>query len=197
MRIAWTITHEQYPDELPEGAAQIWVANIVYEDGTPKLADKKLVLDNRNLDFETGLETQNFRPPDENELIFAAYGYQKTEVMGVNIETGEITHNYSQSPDTYEEPEGIFPSGEFTLVESDRHQGGGGSQFIDIHKLKLDGSAEFERVTYFNDERGFKASNPVVSDDGRYMAFQMAKVGDPAGVGRGLFLFDLNKAGSE
>lgn len=196
MKIAWTINHEQYPDELPDGAAQIWMADIVYEDGTPQLANKKLVLDNRNLDFETGLETQNFRPPDEKELTFAAYGYQKTEVMGVNIDTGEITHNYSQSPDTYEEPEGIFPSGEYTLVESDRHQGGGGSQYIDIHKLKLDGSAEFERLTFFNDDRGFKASNPVVSDDGRFMAFQMARVGDPAGVGRGLFIYDFSKAGA-
>jgi hypothetical protein len=34
----------------------------------------------------------------------------------------------------------------------------------------------------------------VVSDDGRYMAFQMAKVRDPAGVGRGIFLYDFAKA---
>lgn len=196
LKIAWTITDDQYPEELPEGGAQIWMADIVYEDGTPQLANKKLVLDNQDLDFETGLETQNFRPPDERELIFSAYGYQKTEVMGVMIETGEITHNYSQSPDTYEEPEGIFPTGEYTLVESDRHRGGGGSQYIDIHKLKLDGSAEFERLTFFNDERGFKATNPVVSDDGRYMAFQMAKVGDRAGIGRGLFIYDFSKVGA-
>ncbi len=193
LKIAWTITHDQYPDKLPEGAAQIWMADIVYEDGTPQLTNRKLVLDNRDLDFKTGLETQNFRPPDEKELTFAAYGYQHTEVMGVDISTGKITHNYSKSPDTYEEPEGIYPSGEYTLVESDRHRGGGDSQFIDIYRLKLDGSAEFERLTFFNDERGFKASNPVVSDDGRYMAFQMAKVGDPAGVGRGLFIYDLSK----
>jgi hypothetical protein len=31
----------------------------------------------------------------------------------------------------------------------------------------------------------------VVSDDGRFIAFQMAKLGDPAGVGRGLFILDL------
>ena len=193
LKIAWTITHEQYPEELPENAAQIWMADIVYEGGTPTLANRRLVLDNRDLDFETGLETQNFRPPEEKELTFAAYGYQATEVMGVDIESGKVTHNYSQSPETYEEPEGIFPSGEYTLVETDRHQGGG-SQFIDIQKLKLDGSAEFERLTYFSDEGVYKASNPVISDDGRFMAFQIARVGDPAGVGRGLLIYDLEKA---
>jgi hypothetical protein len=31
----------------------------------------------------------------------------------------------------------------------------------------------------------------VVSDDGRYMAFQMARSGDPAGVGYGILLYDL------
>ena len=51
-----------------------------------------------------------------------------------------------------------------------------------------------ERLTHFNDHPGLKAPNPVVSDDGRYMAFQMAKVGDPAGVGRGIFLYDFAKA---
>ena len=42
-----------------------------------------------------------------------------------------------------------------------------------------------------SDYPGYKATNPVVSDDGRYMAFQYAKRGDWAGVGRGILLFDL------
>jgi hypothetical protein len=35
--------------------------------------------------FKANLETQNLRPPKEEELIFSAYDYQKTEVMGVNL----------------------------------------------------------------------------------------------------------------
>ncbi len=50
------------------------------------------------------------------------------------------------------------------------------------------------RLTYFNKYPGYKASNPVVSDDGRLMAFQMARSQDPAGVGYGIFLFDLEKS---
>jgi hypothetical protein len=41
----------------------------------------------------------------------------------------------------------------------------------------------------------YKASNPVGGDDGRFMAFQMARSRDPAGVGYGILLFDLSQAG--
>jgi hypothetical protein len=177
MRIAWT-----------QGGA-FYMADIVYEDGKPRLTDKKKILDRRDLPFETGLETQNFRPPDEKELIFSAYGYQGTEVMGLDIETGKVI-NYSQAPNQYDEPEGIFPDGKHTLVECDKHNRKG-TQYIDIYKLALDGSARTTRVTLFSNYDGYKASNPVVSDDGRYMAFQFAKRGDMAGVGRGILIFDL------
>jgi len=177
MRIAWT-----------QGGA-FYIANILYTEGKPRLADKKKILDKRDLPFETELETQNFRPPDEKELIFSAYGYQGTEVMGLDIETGKVV-NYSQAPDQYDEPEGIFPDGKYTLVECDKHNRKG-TQYIDIYKLALDGSGRTERLTFFSNYDGYKASNPVVSDDGRYMAFQFAKMGDMAGVGRGILIFDL------
>lgn len=194
LHIAWTIDHGDYPDQLPEGAAQIWEADIKYEEDTPKLVNKKLVLDNRNLSFETGLETQDFRLPEEQELIFSAYGYQGTEAMGVTLDgKGEVT-NYSKHPG-YEEPEGIFPSGMYTTFEGNRHRlEKEGSHSIDVYKLLLDGSGEVERLTHFNENPAYKSSNPAVSDDGRYMVFQIAKVGDPAGVGRGLFLYDFNEA---
>jgi hypothetical protein len=177
MRIAWT-----------QGGA-FYMADIVYKDGKPELVGKKKILDGRDLPFEAGLETQNFRPTDEKELIFSAYGYQGTEVMGLDIATGKIV-NYSQAPDQYDEPEGIFPDGKFTLVECDKHNRKG-TQYIDIYKLALDGSARTERLTFFSNYNGYKASNPVVSDDGQYMAFQVAKRGDMAGVGRGILIFDF------
>jgi hypothetical protein len=34
----------------------------------------------------------------------------------------------------------------------------------------------------------------VVSDDGRFIAFQMARSQDAAGVGQGIFLYDIEKA---
>jgi len=167
------------------------MADIVYDNGVPKLASKKKILDRRDLPFECGLETQNLRPPDEKELIFSAYGYQGTEVAGLDIETGKVV-NYSKAPNQYDEPEGILPDGKHTLVECDKHNTRG-SQHIDVYKLALDGSGKTERLTFFGDYPGYKASNPAVSDDGRYMAFQFAKRGDPAGVGRGILIFDLVK----
>jgi len=190
LRLAWTVDHGDLPESLPEGVSQFWMAEISYQGGEPRLADTRLILDSRDLDFHASLETQNFRPPEENELIFSAYGYEGTESMGLDLESGQIT-NYSKSP-YYEEPEGISPDGLYTLVEADRHDPRG-SQYIDIYRLELDGSGQLQRITFFGDVPGFKASNPVVSDDGRFIAFQMAKLGDPAGVGRGLFLYDLEK----
>ena len=49
------------------------------------------------------------------------------------------------------------------------------------------------RLTHFNDYEGGKASNPVVSTDGRFMAFQSAKTTDPAGVGYGLLVYWFRK----
>jgi len=177
MRIAWT-----------QGGA-FYMADIVYKNGKPELANKKKILDRRDLPFKTGLETQSFRPPDEKELIFSAYGYKGTEVAGLDIRTGKVV-NYSKAPNQYDEPEGIFPDGKHTLVECDKHNTRG-TQYIDIYKLALDGSGNTERLTFFAEYPGYKASNPVVSDDGRYIAFQVAKRGDRAGVGRGILMFDL------
>jgi hypothetical protein len=69
--------------------------------------------------------------------------------IGIDLETKKVV-NYSEAPDQYDEPEGIFP--------------------------------------------GYKATHPVVSDHGRFRAFQMPKIADPAGVGRGVFLYDFDKA---
>lgn len=189
MRVAWTHVAAQYPDEMPAGSSRMQEADIIYEDGKPRLANQRPIIDSRDLPFKCTLETQNYRPPAERELTFSAYGYQGTDVIGINLETKKIV-NYSNTPDQYDEPEGIFPDGDYTLVECDK-QNLNGSNHIDVWKLKLDGSGAYERLTYFSDYPGYKGSNPVVSDDGRFIAFQMAKSREAAGVGHGIFVLDL------
>jgi hypothetical protein len=73
----------------------------------------------------------------------------------------------SNSPCCYDEPEGVFPDGKFTIVE---HAVSIESAWplIDLYKLKLDGSGEMQRLTHFTDFEGFKANHGVVSDDGKY-----------------------------
>jgi Tol biopolymer transport system component len=193
MRIAWTHVAAQYPQEMTVGSSRMQEAEIIYEQGKPRLASQRLIVDSRELPFKCTMETQNYRLPDEKELTFSAYGYQGTEVFGIDLLTKKIV-NYSNAPNQYDEPEGIFPDGQYTLVECDR-QNLKGSGNVDIWKLRLDGSGAYQRLTFFSDYLGFKASNPVVSDDGRLIAFQMAKSKEAAGVGHGIFILELSAAG--
>jgi hypothetical protein len=203
LRIAWAITHENYPDVLPEDASQMWLADISYDADGPALIDKRLLLDSRHIPLVIDLETQNFRPPLEEELIFSGYHFWGGEVMGINIETGHI-ENYSMGLDSYEEPEGIFPDGEFTTVERVPSQLDAfeGRPKLDIWKLKLDESGTihsplprtWKQLTHFSEYGLYRGTNPVISDDGRFMAFQLAKSSEQAGVGHGIFIYDFSKA---
>jgi len=195
MHIAWTQWSES-SNETPPTNSTIFEADIVYENGIPRLADQKTVIDRHALPFPCTIETQNFRPPDEKELTFSAYNPPGTEsdVCSVDLATRKVT-NYTKSPNDYDEVEGISPDGRYALIECDKqnHQGPG---HIDLWRLKFDGS-EYKRLTFFSDYPGYKASNPVVSDDGRFFAFQMGMSRNAAGVGHGLFIYDIEKAEKE
>jgi Tol biopolymer transport system component len=173
----------------------MYEADIVYDNGVPRLANQKLVLDSTSLQWSATLEPQNFVPGNENQLTFSMYDYNQTDAFGIDLTTKALT-NYSKAPGIYDEPEGVFPDGKYTLVESD-HQNPAGTGFdrADIFKLALDGSGSVTRMTCFANVPTYRASNPVVSDDGRYMAFQMGRTGVAAGTGWGIFLYDLRMAG--
>jgi hypothetical protein len=191
LHFAWTHVAAEYPEEMAAGSSRMQEADLVYEDGKPRLAGQRLIIDSKDLPFKCTMETQNYRPPEERELIFSAYGHQGTDVAGIDLTTRKVV-NYSDAPGQYDEPEGIFPDGQHTLVECDK-QNLKGPGNVDLWKLKLDGSGAYERLTFFSDYPGYKASNPVVSDDGRFIAFQMAKSTEAAGVGHGIFVLDLEK----
>jgi Tol biopolymer transport system component len=190
MRIAWSNTRAQYPDLLAEGESVMYTADIVYQDGVPALANKKEVL--RAHAPDCTLEAQDFRH-DDTELIYTCYRSSYADVMGVDLATGQVTA-YRKRPDEYNEVEGISPDGAWTLVESSREQGADhqSSRYIDLWKLKLEpNSSDFVRLTHWGDYEGYKASNPVVSSDGKRMAFQSARNNEPAGVGHGIFILTL------
>lgn len=192
MKIAWSNTRGQYPEDLAEGESVIYTADIKYKDGMPVLANKQEVT--RAKRPECTLEAQDFRG-DDTELIYTCYREgDKADVFGVDLNTKKIT-TYRKLADEYDEVEGISPDGEWTLVESSREQGGAerqNSKYIDIWKLKLaPNSTDFVRLTRWGDYDGYKASNPVVSPDGKWVAFQSARSVDPAGVGYGIFLLGL------
>jgi hypothetical protein len=190
LKIAFSELPSQNP-ELAPGTSRLMVADLDLSNGTPTLINKKTVHESK--DRSCVLEAQDFYD-DDKKMVFTCYEPENAaSVMGIDLQTGEVT-NFSKAPGTYNEPEGIFPDGLYTAVEGDRQckdfGGGCGSGNIDIWKLRLDGTGkDFTRLTHFNDYEGGKASNPVISTDGRFMAFQTARAGDPAGVGYGVLIY--------
>jgi hypothetical protein len=190
LKIAFSQLHDQAPDLAPE-ASRLMVADVDLLANPPKLVNEKTVYESK--DRGCVLEAQDFYD-DDSRMIFTCYEPQGlASVMGIDLKSGAVT-NFSKAPGTYNEPEGIFPDGQHTCVEGDRQveQLGGrrGGSNIDIWKLKLDGTGkDFVRLTHFNDYENGKASNPVVSTDGRFMAFQTANASDPAGVGYGIVVY--------
>lgn len=194
LKISFSALPAQDP-ELAPGSSQLFVADVDLSGGVPRLINKKMVYESK--DRSCVLEAQDFYD-DDKKMTFTCYEPNNaSSVMGIDLATGEVV-NFSKAPGTYNEPEGIFPDGLYTAVEGDRqcqgYGGGCGSGNIDIWKLRLDGTGkDFTRLTHFNDYVGGKASNPVVSTDGRFMAFQTARSSDPAGVGYGILVYWFKK----
>lgn len=193
MKVSFSVLPPQDPS-LGNGS-RLEVAEVSLSGGGAKLINKKTV--HTSPDANCRLEAQDFYDND-TKMTFTCYEPKGLgSAMKIDLATGEVT-NLSKKPGSYNEIEGIFPDGVHTLVEADRQceQLGGtrGSGNIDIWKLKMDGTGrDFVRLTHFNDYEGGKASNPVVSTDGGFMAFQFARTTDPAGVGYGILLYSFKK----
>jgi hypothetical protein len=194
LHIAWPEWTSPKPGEGNLSFSKLFEADIVYTDGVPALANQRMIIDGAELPFRCTMEPQNFRPPEEKELIFSAYmaGGRQCDVVGIDVATKKLT-KYTDNDNVYEEPEGIFPDGTASLVENDE-QNLLGPGSIDLWKHALDGSGKKTRLTFFSTNPKFKASNGVVSDDGKFIAFQMGKAGEAAGIGHGIFVMDLTKA---
>lgn len=195
MMISFSETHGDHP-ELPDNYSRLMVARVDLSSGTPQLSDVHKVYE--SFDDSCSLEAQDFYDRD-TKMTFTCYvkPHQPSDplakVMGVDLKTGKVT-DFSKAPGFYNECEGIFPDGNYAAVESDRQVaelgGDHGMHNIDIWKLRLDGTGQYyERLTHFNDYEGWKASNPVISTDGKMMAFQVAHTADRAGVGYGIVLY--------
>lgn len=119
--------------------ANIHYGDLVYGDkGVPTLENQQVILNVDELktrDLSTPgegagatvyldyHEPQNWRPPHDRELLFSRYGTSTTghyssETWLWNMDTDAVT-NLSNRHAYYDEPEGVFPDGEYTLVECD------------------------------------------------------------------------------
>ncbi len=188
LKIAYSETRAQNPD-LPAGTSRLFVAEV--DPAGRRLVNEKMVYESKSR--ACTVEAQDFYDND-TKMTFTCYEPgDRGSVMTVDLGTGKV-ENMSKAAGTYNEAEGIFPDGRYTCVEADRQieklGGTGGSRQIDIWKLRLDGTGkDFVRLTRFNDYEGYKASNPVVATNGKFMAFQVARSVDEAGVGYGILLY--------
>lgn len=191
MHIAWT--RSDYPGEIIFARSEIWIGRIEIIDGHAKIIERRKLVDRRDFMYLAFLETQDFRPPDDDELLFTAYAYKGGEVMGVNIRSGGIT-NYSLDW-AYDEAEGVFPDGDSIAAEReiDTYTAIPVGD-IDIWQLALDATGKSRRLTYFSEYKGYGANNPVISPDGSKMAFGLRIKGGEHGNAQGMLLYDFNKA---
>lgn len=189
LKVAWTHGEQDH----------VSTGEIEYTAGIPSLVSPRLAL--KTSDFSKPgrprkwIETQNFVPPGDAYLTVTAYEIDdtaNTETYLLDLATGKLT-NLTNTSDGYEECEGIFPDGKWTLVESSEARNVRWP-LVDLYKLALDGSGRRERLTFFTDYKGWKAAEAVVSDDGKFMLFQNGKSGQEAGVGYSIFLYDFVKA---
>jgi Tol biopolymer transport system component len=193
-KIAYAVGRAQ-EEGIPEGESRIMVAELDPSAEPLALRNERVVF--RSQSRSCHLEAQDFFD-DDRKLSYSCYEPEShASVWTLDLATGERV-NHSAAIGFYNEAEGVFPDGRHTSVESD-HQSrrfGDPASFrnIDIWKLRLDGTGkDFTRLTTFNDHEGWKASNPVVSNDGRLMAFQVARTADEAGVGYGILLLRFDE----
>ena len=193
-KLAFAVGHAQ-DDALPETRTQIVVAELDPSAATPALQYEHVAVTSD--DPSCRLEAQDFFD-DDKKLTYTCYEPEgHASVWTIDFATGERV-NQSKAIGYYNEVEGIFPDGRHACVESDHQARAFGdpssSRQIDIWKLGLDGTGhDFTRLTSFNEYEGGKASNPVVSTDGRFMAFQVARTEDLAGVGYGILLLHFGR----
>ena len=183
-----------YTEIGPGKFSKLVMADLAISGGLVKLINQKTIVE--NADTTCTVEAQDFYDKDSKLIFFCYVPNGAFEVKGIDLKSNQVT-NFSKAPG-FNEPEGIFPDGKYTTVESDRQcetlGGERGSSNIDIWKLKLDGTGkDFVRLTHFNDFEGGKCANPVVATNGKFMAFQVAKSTDPPGMGHGLLVYWFRK----
>jgi hypothetical protein len=185
------------PDFKPTETSYFSMGEIVYdEDGTPRLVDRRLVLEFPR--SECWGEPTDFRH-DDREVLYACLrqtsGPWYWATKGVNVDSGEVTTYHYNADAGWEELEGLAPDQSWAVLECGPGISPSGQNVIDLCRVELDpqnaSQQKMTRLTFFN-EQGANASNGVVSPDGRSMIFMIVTDRSrPMGTGDGLLLMQL------
>jgi hypothetical protein len=204
-RIAFTKAAQPFDPKKPLKSS-FYVADIAYEGDVPKLVGKRKITVKGQCDGET----QDFRDNDR-ELTISCYEWPSEQygfgaaAYGVVLDTGEL-HKYRDIATEYDEIEGVAPDGTWSAVEcSPRAKGGANVGLEEVSKnpgaflnpidlCRLDMKPGGALTVLFKATAPGsmrKANNPVVSPDGKWIAFAAADNRSDAGAGDGIFLLKV------
>ena len=173
-----------------------YVGRVDYRDGKPVLVEKRRILtpDPTGCGFK---ELQDFRNAG-NEVTFYCGGKEPDGstfmgIFGYDIRTQKYTNFYKARGGEYAEVEGIAPDGKWSAVECGMRTGNEYVPPLDICRLELVPNGKLSRLIIGTAPGSTKkVSNPVISPDGKWIAFQAADtaVGD-IGEGGGIYIMRL------
>jgi hypothetical protein len=203
-KIAWVENEPKIPVEKFAADTNITgilrVADVVVHDGRPSLENTKIVSKTDGLG-NCMIEAQDFRNND-SEIMAPCYVLNRKafplrpdsgaevqlgeKVVGVSVDTGEMS-TYLSTTTFYAELEGVAPKGKWALFECGiRHVS------LDICRIDLaHPDRALQRLTFGQDYAPIRFSNPTVSPDGKWFAFQVGPANAEAGTGMGLILAPL------
>jgi len=197
--VAWTPAMDHAfvmaSDATPGSSRPVMLGTVVVDAKGPRLENVREAF--RREEADCTPEAQDFRDND-HELVHACYHpiYQIdalqfatiTGIWGARLDRPQLIRYRAPLEGEYSEPEGISPDGSWELVECGQFDRSG----LDICRLTLTpDSRDYRRVTRVLDYGRVKVSNPVVSPDGHFIAYQSGKAFEEAGVGHSIFLTPL------
>lgn len=180
---------EAWMDALQRISLEHYVGRIAFQNGNPVIIEKRRILTDRPEEC-TFAEVQDFREAG-NEIVFYCGG--GNAILGYDLRTSKYTAYvpYSAGSKRYTEVEGLSPDGKWAAVEcGDRRNATERVPPLDICRLELVPNGNLSRLVIATAPGSTrKASNPVVSRDGKSIAFQEADqaIGEP-GEGGGIYL---------
>jgi hypothetical protein len=197
--IAWTVIE---PEMKPKENWQLafvrttkrYVAEIAYSKGKPQITNKREIM--ATLPPECSfIEPQDFREND-TELVYSCMGMTANGGLQISVMGNKLNEDrnvtYYRKPGEYDEVEGVAPNGEWATVECGV-QDKPGLPELDICKLELREGGKLSLLV-----RGRTAgstddiSNPIVSPDGKWIAFQRSNsTSGEIGEGYGIYMLKL------
>jgi hypothetical protein len=193
---AWAENFESTPDSIPANESVIYLSEILYdEDDNPSLGDKREIVRGNLPDCQ--LEPQDFINND-TELLYNCYivtdAGVRTHILKINLETNETETVVPFFEDEFNEGENVARDSSFFLVESNRDTPAledSGDRLIDTWKVSLlDGPPyeNWERLTFLAQDSVSKTGNPVLSPDGKTIAYSLGRIGTDPGEGFGIYI---------